>query len=80
MPVSTERDPSLLQIIGQRLRDARVSAGLTLRALSARAGYHWTYLGRVERGEQSPSVRAFLAICAAIPVAPGSLLDDLVPR
>ncbi|GHF43838.1 helix-turn-helix domain-containing protein [Streptomyces morookaense] len=43
-------------MLGRRLRRLRESAGLSLRALAERIGYPHTYIGRVERGEQLPSV------------------------
>lgn len=43
-------------MLGRRLRRLRDSAGLSLRALAELIGYPHTYIGRVERGEQLPSV------------------------
>ncbi|WP_246430852.1 helix-turn-helix domain-containing protein [Streptomyces rectiverticillatus] len=42
-------------MLGRRLRRSRERAGLSLRALAAKVGYPYTYIGRVERGEQLPS-------------------------
>jgi transcriptional regulator with XRE-family HTH domain len=49
-------------MLGRRLRRLREGAGLSLRALAEQVGYPHTYISRVERGEQLPS----LALAAAL--------------
>jgi transcriptional regulator with XRE-family HTH domain len=41
--------------LGDALRSVRKASGLTLEQLAQRAGTAPSYLGRVERGERSPS-------------------------
>ncbi|KAB8165787.1 helix-turn-helix domain-containing protein [Streptomyces sp. 3MP-14] len=57
--------------LGRRLRRMRESAGLSLRALSEAVGFPFSYIARVERGEQLPSA----LLCDALDTYFGS--DDL---
>lgn len=52
--------------LGQDLRAARKSAGLTLVALSRSSGYSITHLSQVERGHACPTMGALLRITRAI--------------
>ncbi|MGO4756795.1 multiprotein-bridging factor 1 family protein, partial [Streptomyces sp. 2MCAF27] len=42
-------------MLGRRLRRMREDAGLSIRVLAEQLGYPYSYIGRVERGEQLPS-------------------------
>ncbi|MEE4585262.1 MULTISPECIES: helix-turn-helix domain-containing protein [Streptomyces violaceusniger group] len=42
-------------MLGRRLRRMREDTDLSIRALAEKVGYPYSYLGRVERGEQLPS-------------------------
>ena len=44
---------SILTIFGQRVREQRVARGLTQQELADRAGLHRSYIGDVERGEET---------------------------
>ncbi len=52
--------------LGQRLRDARRGAQLTLQQLSRLSGYSVTHLSQVERGHACPTIGALRRISAAI--------------
>lgn len=41
--------------LGEKIKGRRIEKGLTLTELSQASGVHTTYLGRIERGERSPS-------------------------
>ncbi|MBA7563896.1 hypothetical protein ES708_05557 [subsurface metagenome] len=41
--------------LGKIIKQRRVAAGLTLKELAAKSGISSSYLGRLERGERSPS-------------------------
>lgn len=45
-----------LSLFGSRLREIRLSKGLTQEALADKAGLHSTYVGGVERGERNVSL------------------------
>jgi transcriptional regulator with XRE-family HTH domain len=60
--------------IGQRLRDARLERGLSLRALAQSLGVSASLLSQVETGKTQPSVSTLYAIVSALGVS----LDDLL--
>lgn len=55
----TER---LKRTIGTRVKDARKLKGLTQKALASRLGVDYTYIGRIERGVQLPSLKTLSGI------------------
>ncbi|MEK6590596.1 MAG: helix-turn-helix domain-containing protein [Nitrospinota bacterium] len=56
--------------IGKRLRDLRQRMGLTQKTLAKMAGVDYTYIGKIERGEQLPSLKilARFAECLSLPL------------
>ena len=62
------------------LRQARLDAGLTQVQAAEKLGCRQTFLSKIECGERRLDVGEFLVICAAYGVAPGVLLNTLVPR
>jgi len=59
----------------RRLKRRRVAAGLTLRDAAARAGCHWTTIGKLEHGDRSADPR----ILAALAKAYDCKITDLMP-
>lgn len=56
------------EVLGQRLREVRLDAGLTARALAARCGWHESKSSRIERGLTTASesdIRAWTLHCQA---------------
>ena len=60
-------------LFGRVLRECRKSQTLTQEELAFRSGYHPTYVGQLERGKKSPSLRAILSLAEALGT-PGSEL------
>ena len=59
----------LHRAVGQRLRELRhAEVGLSQEGLAARAGFHRTYVGKVERGEAATTVDGLAALCSALNV------------
>jgi len=61
------------QELAERLRDIRLDAGLTGRALSAAAGWHEAKTSRIESAKQAPSdadIQAWCQVCGAPSQAP----------
>ncbi len=57
----------LHRAIGQRLKELRhAEAGLSQEKLAARAGFHRTYVGKLERGETASTVDGVAALCSAL--------------
>lgn len=46
--------------IGKRLRDFRQRKGFTQKTLAKMAGVDYTYIGKIERGEQFPSLNVLI--------------------
>ena len=64
--------------IGKRLKQLRVEKGLTQKELAAgiAGGIDYTYIGKIERGEQLPSLKILLKICEALAVPAGAFFQD----
>ena len=62
--------------IGEVLRRARETAGLSLRTLGMRAGFSASFLSQVENGQVSPSLASLEKICAALGLTLPSLFEE----
>jgi transcriptional regulator with XRE-family HTH domain len=51
---------------GQALRELRKKRGISQENLAFESGYHPTYIGQLERGKKSPSLRAILSLAKAL--------------
>lgn len=61
--------------LGQRIRALRKRLGVSQEELADRAGVHWTYLARAERGEQNPTLENLHAIAQALGVSLADLFQ-----
>ncbi len=68
------------QLIGQRLRTARRSRGMTLDSAAAAAGYTKSFLSAVERGGTSPSIGSLYRICEVLGLTMAELFETSDPR
>jgi len=61
---------SLQTEIGNRLKRLRMDKGLTQKGLAARVkgGVDYTYIGKIERGKQLPSLKVLLCISETLSV------------
>ena len=73
-------DEGLHQRLGERLRRARTSVGLSQEEAGWRAGLHRTEIGLLERGERMPRVDTLLRICVALEVSPSEVLQGVLPE
>jgi transcriptional regulator with XRE-family HTH domain len=62
---------------GRVLRRIRESRSLSQEELAARSGYHRTYIGQLERGEKSPSLRTLFALGGTLSVSPAEMIARL---
>lgn len=62
------------ECFGQALRENRKARGLTQEALAFESGYHPTYIGQLERGEKSPSLRAIFGVASVLQVRASELI------
>lgn len=65
-----------LDAVGQRLKSARETLGLTLDQLSERSGLSKAHLSRLESGERQASIGALVDLATALGVTVGSLLGE----
>lgn len=70
----------LAQEIGRRLRTIRQRRGLTQRGLSRQVGpMDLSYVGKIERGEQLPSLKTLLRLATALGVPLGYFFEAASP-
>ena len=65
-------------VFGQRIREARHKRRMTQEELAEKANIGTYYLGEVERGVKTPSLKVFVAIADALGASTDSLLRDSV--
>lgn len=64
----------LLRTLGERVRSLRVERGWSQEDLAAVCGRHFTYIGRIERGEQNVTLEVLYDVAAALGVSVAELL------
>ena len=62
--------------IGDRLRELRYSMDLTQEKLGEKADLHYSYIGQVERGDKTPSLKSLIKIARALNISPEELIKD----
>ena len=60
---------------GDRVRELRLSKGLSQEELAFRVKIHRTYIGGIERGERNPSLKNIVAIANALGVTLSELFS-----
>jgi transcriptional regulator with XRE-family HTH domain len=63
-----------LAALGSAVRRLRLELGYSQERLSLEAGLHRNYVGRVERGELSPTFEPLVAISRALGIEPDELM------
>ena len=61
-------------LFGEVLREVRKGRGFSQEDLAFKSGYHPTYIGQVERGKKSPTLRAILRLAASLDTSGTELL------
>jgi transcriptional regulator with XRE-family HTH domain len=64
-------------MLGEELRKARETAGLSQERLAFEAGVHRTYVSLLERGKKSPTVSVLFRICRALDISPSQLIANV---
>ncbi len=64
------------ELVAKNIRELRQERGWSQDELAARAGLHRTYIGTVERAEQSVTVDSLEKLAAALNVKVARLLED----
>jgi transcriptional regulator with XRE-family HTH domain len=66
-----------LQLLGAAIRAHRQRLGLTQHELAARTGFHYSYIGDVERGHRNVTIHTLLRLARGLGVRPSQLLERL---
>ncbi|MEK4053627.1 helix-turn-helix transcriptional regulator [Paenibacillus sp. FSL F4-0087] len=61
-------DREILNLVGARIKVLRKEKGLSQEALGEKGGFHFTYIGQVERGEKNVSLINLGKIAEALEV------------
>lgn len=73
-PEFSPEEPADALTLGRRIRERRISRGLTLEQLAAQAGRSPSQLSAIENGKREPRLPVLRAIATAL----GSTIDDLL--
>jgi transcriptional regulator with XRE-family HTH domain len=76
-PVRSYGSKKHLQLFAKRLHELRVASGMSQERFAEMAGIHRNYIGRLERGEQNPSLDMICVLAVALKVKPAALLDKI---
>jgi len=68
--------PSARELVAKNIRELRQERGWSQDELAARAELHRTYIGTIERAEQSITVDSMEKLAAALNVKVARLLED----
>ena len=67
-------NPTPEQAFGFTLRRIRAKHGVSQQWLADKSGYHRTYIGLLERGEKSASLRTVFNLATSLRVKPSEIL------
>ncbi len=73
----TKRGAAQSEVLGQRVRAARLRWGLSQEHLGELSGLHRTYIGHIERGEVNPSLLNILKVARALNIDASVLVAGL---
>ena len=68
------------EALANRLRAARVSLGLSQRAVSALIHKSESYYQQIENGKLLPTLNVLIDLCYALNISPNALLIDSLPE
>jgi transcriptional regulator with XRE-family HTH domain len=66
----------LLRKVGERIRRARATRGVSQEALADSVGVDRSYMSGIERGVRNVTLLKFFAVARALKVRPCELLED----
>lgn len=73
-------DPHIAKAFGAVVRERRLASGLAQEQLALLANSDRSFVGKVERGENQPSLVLILRLAAALGCKAGELVDDAETR
>jgi len=75
-PHETDGNRTPEQAFGSILRRIRLGRGLSQQWLADKSGYHRTYIGMLESGQKSPSLRTIWKIAVTLELRPSEILKE----
>ena len=81
MPSRSNKQPvsGAAATLGERVRARREELGLSQERLAENTQLHWSYIGRVERGQNNLTLQSIVRLAAVLKVDPGELVAGLAP-
>ncbi len=73
-------EPDVIRILGEVVRDLRLSAGMSQVVFGEKCGFYQTYLSRIENGRANPTVNALAVITTALGISLFDLWDLVKER
>ena len=70
----------LILQVGNRIRELRIERGLSQLDLADEAEVPLSQIGRIERGENNPTISTLYALCTALKIDLNTLLDFKVGK
>lgn len=69
------KNKALIKTVGQRIREYRIERGMSQLALADEAEVPLSQIGRIERGENNPTISTLYALCQALKIELKTLVD-----
>lgn len=69
--------PQAAQEFGRRVRTRRHELGLSQEGLAEGTALHWSFIGRIERGQANLTLRNILRLAEVLDVDPADLVRGL---
>lgn len=79
MPSRSNKQPvsGAAAVFGERVRARREALGLSQERLAENTRLHWSYIGRVERGQNNLTLQSILRVAEVLDIDPGELVTGL---
>ncbi|GAB2449087.1 helix-turn-helix transcriptional regulator [Nocardioides hungaricus] len=74
---SPKPPPQAAQEFGLRVRERRHELGLSQEGLAEGTALHWSFIGRIERGQANLTLRNILRLAEVLGVDPADLVRGL---
>lgn len=68
------------EIVGKRLKEARIRKGLTQDMLSEDMDVSIAYLSRIERGNSQINLKRLIQICELLDISVSEVLEGVIPN
>lgn len=70
----------LIKTVGNRIRQYRIERGMSQLSLADEAEVPLSQIGRIERGENNPTISTLYALCQALNIELKTLLDFKIAK